>query len=125
MMTRADHRTGTDRIAEVAAELTCDIVVNVQGDEPLIEPAMIDAVDRAAASRIRRCEMATVCAADHAIRADYTNPNVVKVVADAHGDALYFSRAPIPVPRRRSADRPGRRAFKHIGLYALSARRSC
>src|SRR5215510_2515823 len=94
VMTRSSHRTGTDRIAEVAANLPCELVVNVQGDEPLIEPAMIEAVI-APLSADPMLEMSTVCVAI-ADRADYANPNVVKVVKDRGGRALYFSRAPIP-----------------------------
>jgi 3-deoxy-manno-octulosonate cytidylyltransferase (CMP-KDO synthetase) len=109
-MTRADHATGTDRLAEVAACLDCDLVVNVQGDEPLIEPGAIDA----AIEPFRDAEdlaMSTLCTriagADEA-----ANPNVVKVVADVRGFALYFSRSPIPY-LRGAGDRP----HKHLGLY--------
>jgi 3-deoxy-manno-octulosonate cytidylyltransferase (CMP-KDO synthetase) len=114
-MTRADHRTGTDRIAEVASQLACDIVVNVQGDEPLIDPLTIEDVVRPLVDD-PALPMATV---RRAITdpADYFNPNVVKVTVDARGDALYFSRAAIP-------GRPGNQAgaappcHAHIGLYA-------
>jgi 3-deoxy-manno-octulosonate cytidylyltransferase (CMP-KDO synthetase) len=111
-MTRADHRTGTDRLAEVAATLTCDIVVNVQGDLPLLDSSAIEA---AVAPLIgdETLQMCTICTP---IRdeADYHNPNVVKVVRNNLGDALYFSRAPIPFRRVG----PGPTTFKHIGLYA-------
>src|SRR5262245_43902494 len=93
-MTSAAHRTGTDRIAEVAAGLPCEIVLNVQGDEPLIEPETIEAVVAPLLSD-PMLEMSTVCVAI-ANRSDYDNPNVVKVVKDRTGRALYFSRAPIP-----------------------------
>src|SRR5262245_59315879 len=93
-MTSAAHRTGTDRIAEVAAEIPCEIVLNVQGDEPLIEPETIEAVI-APLLTDPMLEMSTVCIAI-ADRSDYDNPNVVKVVKDRTGRALYFSRAPIP-----------------------------
>ena len=109
-MTARTHRTGTDRIAELAADLSCDIVVNVQGDLPLIEPSQIDDViaPLTADPELPMSTLRTVIAdAD-----DYTNPNVVKVVVDARGDALYFSRAPIPHMRAAAT------AFKHIGLYA-------
>jgi 3-deoxy-manno-octulosonate cytidylyltransferase (CMP-KDO synthetase) len=114
-MTRADHRTGTDRIAEVAGQLTCGIVVNVQGDEPLIDPMTIEDVVRPLVDD-PALPMATV---RRAITdpADYLNPNVVKVTVDGRGDALYFSRAAIP-------GRPGDQAgpappcHAHIGLYA-------
>ena len=113
LMTRAEHPSGTDRIAEAAALLGLagdDIVVNVQGDEPLIAPALIAAV-AALLERDRDAAMSTAC---HAIRdaAEFANPNVVKVVTDRHGHALYFSRAGIPFPRADGAP-----AFRHIGIY--------
>jgi 3-deoxy-manno-octulosonate cytidylyltransferase (CMP-KDO synthetase) len=113
-MTRATHRTGTDRIAEVAAALSCDIVLNVQGDEPLIEPAMIEQVIAPLASD-PGVEMSTVCCAI-TDPSDHTNPNVVKVVRDSQRRALYFSRAPIPHVRD-GQHRPDPLAYKHIGLY--------
>jgi 3-deoxy-manno-octulosonate cytidylyltransferase (CMP-KDO synthetase) len=118
-MTRADHRTGTDRLAEVAAGLTCDVVVNVQGDLPLLDPSMVESVV-APLLADPSLPMGTLCTA---IRdaADYQNPNVVKVVRDARGNALYFSRAPIPFVRDAGAaanSAGGGGAFKHIGLYA-------
>ena len=94
VMTGAGHRTGTDRIAQVAAELPCEIVLNVQGDEPLIDPEVIEAVVAPLLSD-PMLEMSTACVAI-VDRADYDNPNVVKVVKDRSGRALYFSRAPIP-----------------------------
>ncbi len=122
VMTSPDHPTGTDRIAETARGLECGIIVNVQGDEPLIEPAMIDEaiaplVDDPA------IVMGTVCkqivAAEEAF-----DPNVVKVVLDEQGFALLFSRAPIPWDRdawagKRSLDELSLTSalFKHIGLY--------
>jgi len=113
-MTRADHRTGTDRLAEVAADLTCDVLVNVQGDLPLLDPTMIeDAISPLLADPT--LQIGTLCT-PILHDADYLNPNVVKVVRDAHGNALYFSRAPIP--HVRNPDARGRTAFKHIGLYA-------
>jgi 3-deoxy-manno-octulosonate cytidylyltransferase (CMP-KDO synthetase) len=113
-MTRADHRTGTDRLAEVAADLTCDVLVNVQGDLPLLDPTMIeDAISPLLADPT--LQIGTLCT-PILNDADYLNPNVVKVVRDAQGNALYFSRAPIPHVRNRDAR--GRTAFKHIGLYA-------
>ena len=113
LMTRAEHLSGTDRIAEAATLLGLagdDIVVNVQGDEPLIAPALIAAV-AALLERDRDAAMSTAC---HAIRdaAEFANPNVVKVVTDRHGHALYFSRAGIPFPRADGAP-----AFRHIGIY--------
>jgi len=121
-MTRADHPSGTDRIAEVAAalELAPDaVVVNVQGDEPLIDPALVAATARLIGSEV---PMAT---AAHPIQdaADAFNPNVVKVVLDKAGRALYFSRATIPWHRdafaqTREALSDGYRPLRHVGLYA-------
>jgi len=113
-LTRVDHRTGTDRIAEVAATIDCDVVVNVQGDEPLIDP---DAVREAVAP----------FASDPALPmttlfrridnpADLNNPNIVKVVLDRAGFALYFSRAAIPAARDPRGGWPP--LYRHIGLYA-------
>ena len=110
-MTRPDHVSGTDRVAEVAAsDPTASLIVNIQGDEPLIDPAAIDAAARALLSdpalpmgtlkkRIERMD-------------EITNPNVVKVVTTLGGDAIYFSRNPIPYDRAGGAV-----YFKHIGLY--------
>jgi 3-deoxy-manno-octulosonate cytidylyltransferase (CMP-KDO synthetase) len=124
VMTAASHATGTDRIAEVARSLSCDLVVNVQGDEPLIKPEMID-------------EAVAPLAADPSIpmgtlarrvtdQREAVDPNVVKVVIDTHGFALYFSRAPIPWDRDRWAGRSdlgGLPSFgshyKHVGLYVF------
>jgi 3-deoxy-manno-octulosonate cytidylyltransferase (CMP-KDO synthetase) len=113
VMTRDDHLTGTDRLAEVAAALDTEIIVNVQGDEPLILPEQIDAAVHTVLDRPAEV-MGTL---RRAIRdaADITNPAVVKVVVDANGYALYFSRAPIPFIRP-GADRPT--LWKHLGLYA-------
>jgi 3-deoxy-manno-octulosonate cytidylyltransferase (CMP-KDO synthetase) len=121
-LTRADHPSGTDRIAEVAAAigLAADaVVVNVQGDEPLIDPALIAAT----AAQIKNgVSMATAAHAIHDV-ADMFNPNVVKVVLDKAGRALYFSRATIPWHRdgfaQSKADMPaGYQPLRHIGLYA-------
>lgn len=112
VMTSPAHPTGTDRIAEVAASLADAIVVNVQGDEPLIAGFAIDAVVEALAAA-PGCEMAT---AVHAADADAAgDPNRVKVVLDRAGNALYFSRAAIPFARN-AADAP--RLWQHAGLYA-------
>jgi 3-deoxy-manno-octulosonate cytidylyltransferase (CMP-KDO synthetase) len=108
-MTDAAHRTGTDRIAEIAHALACDILVNVQGDLPMVEPEMIAQVI-APLTADPAVRMATICTAI-ADPAEYTRPSVVKVVTDAFGDALYFSRAPIPFGHAT-------RAYKHIGMYA-------
>ena len=122
-MTRTHHTSGTDRIAEVA-ELRGwqddTIVVNVQGDEPLIPPALI----RAVAEHLHRhpeCAIATACHALHD-EAAMRNPNIVKTVLDKQGNALYFSRAPIPYPRDAFASQsalPGDLpVLRHIGIYA-------
>ena len=113
VMTAAAHHSGTDRLAEVAATLDAGILVNVQGDEPLIEPAMID-------------EAIAPFAGDHGLMMttlrrriddarDLQNPNVTKVVVDCDGFALYFSRAPIPYTRE---GQPAATAWRHVGLYA-------
>jgi 3-deoxy-manno-octulosonate cytidylyltransferase (CMP-KDO synthetase) len=117
-MTSPQHPSGTDRLAEVAADLTCDLIVNVQGDEPLIEPAMIDeAVAPFAADP--QLEMSTLRRLIDD-ESDVHNPNVTKVVVDRDGFALYFSRAPIPYVRAGS---PAARAWRHVGLYVY--RRTC
>jgi 3-deoxy-manno-octulosonate cytidylyltransferase (CMP-KDO synthetase) len=118
VMTSAAHQSGTDRLAEVAAGVACDLVVNVQGDEPLLEPEMIDEVVAPFAgdpvlmmSTLRR-------RIDD--RADFQNPHVTKVVVDLDGYALYFSRAPVPYTRAGS---PPAVAWRHVGLYVY--RREC
>lgn len=117
-MTSPSHPSGTDRIAEVAAGLDCDVIVNVQGDEPLIEPAMIDeAVAPFAADPALMMSTLRRVMSD---RRDALNPNVTKVVVDRDGFALYFSRAPIPFVRDGSPAAP---AWRHVGLYAY--RREC
>jgi 3-deoxy-manno-octulosonate cytidylyltransferase (CMP-KDO synthetase) len=113
LMTRAEHPSGTDRIAEAAAALGLgagEIVVNVQGDEPLIEPRLIAQV----AATLERSPEASMSTACHPIHdpAEIASPNVVKVVFDARGFALYFSRAGIPYPRQGTAS-----TFRHIGIY--------
>jgi 3-deoxy-manno-octulosonate cytidylyltransferase (CMP-KDO synthetase) len=112
LMTSPAHPTGTDRIAEVAAQLADEIVVNVQGDEPLIAGFVIDAVVDALADA-PDCAMAT---AVHRADSDAANdPHRVKVVLDRAGNALYFSRAPIPYVRAPGASPP---LWQHVGLYA-------
>lgn len=118
VMTRLDHASGTDRIAEVAQKLGWgddEIVVNVQGDEPLIEPSLINEVAQHLANN-KDAVMATACHAIHD-EASIINPNIVKVVIDANGNALYFSRAPIPYPRD-DAHKANIHAHRHIGIYA-------
>jgi 3-deoxy-manno-octulosonate cytidylyltransferase (CMP-KDO synthetase) len=116
VMTRSDHATGTDRLAEVADGLTCDIVINIQGDEPLLEPAMVRQVlealtgDAAAVMGSLRTRLVD--------RAEYLDPNVVKVAVDRHDAALYFSRAPIPFVRETGTAGAPPHAFRHIGVYS-------
>jgi len=118
VMTRGDHASGTDRVAEVAANLDADIVVNLQGDEPLIEPDVLDHLADLLA-RNESADMATL-AAPLTNLADYRSPNVVKVVLDDRGRAMYFSRSPIPFVRDGEPDFAGSplQFFRHLGLYA-------
>ncbi len=111
-MTRADHLSGTDRVAEVASAENAEIIVNIQGDEPLIDPAAIDA---AVLPLVHEPDvlMGTLKKRIEDPR-EIADPNVVKVITDHAGDAIYFSRCPIPFDRDRSADTP---YYKHIGLY--------
>ncbi|HRE18095.1 MAG TPA: 3-deoxy-manno-octulosonate cytidylyltransferase [Rhodocyclaceae bacterium] len=129
LMTRSDHPTGTDRLAEVVEQLAWQddaIIVNVQGDEPLIEPEVI--IQTAQQLAVSGADIATV-AHPIADAADFFNPNVVKVVCRADGDAAYFSRAPIPYARDHFAGEGGGEtlpaqlpAYRHVGLYAYRAR---
>lgn len=112
VMTSAEHRSGTDRLAEVAAGLNVDIIVNIQGDEPLIEPGEIDLVVTPFRRR-RTLGMATLCTPIE-VDEDFEDPAVVKVVRDLSGFALYFSRRPIPYRRAEN----GVERLKHIGMYA-------
>jgi 3-deoxy-manno-octulosonate cytidylyltransferase (CMP-KDO synthetase) len=114
ILTRHDHRTGTDRVAEVAAHLPAEIYINVQGDEPLINPGTVDAV-AAAMAEDESIQLATPCSAiTH--QNEIMDPNVVKVVQDFDANALYFSRAPIPWVRDTGA-KVAASHCKHIGLY--------
>ena len=115
-LTRSDHLTGSDRLAEVAESLTCDVIVNVQGDEPLLDPGLIDAV----LSRLRTDPSANIVTARCAITvsSEFTNPNIVKVVVTEDDCALYFSRAPIPHHPREKEIAGTILGYKHIGLYA-------
>ena len=112
VMTRADHVSGTDRVAEAASGEDAELVVNIQGDEPLIDPAAIDAAILPLAHD-PEIVMGTLKKAIEDPR-EITDANVVKVVTDRNGDAIYFSRCPIPYERDQA--RPGIH-FKHIGLY--------
>lgn len=111
VMTRADHPSGTDRLAEVAAHLDAELIVNLQGDEPMLDPASVDAAiapllaDPSTAMGTLRTPLAPE---------DATNPNVVKVVVNLAGDALYFTRASVPYVR---PGQPAPAAWRHLGLY--------
>ncbi len=119
-MSSPSHQSGTDRIAEIAAELACDLIVNVQGDEPLIEPAMIDQAVAPFAADPHLILMMTTLRRRIDDPSDIANPNVTKVVVDRDGFALYFSRAPIPFARQGCPPAP---AWRHIGMYVY--RREC
>jgi 3-deoxy-manno-octulosonate cytidylyltransferase (CMP-KDO synthetase) len=113
VMTRADHPSGTDRIAEAASLLKLadrEVVVNVQGDEPLIAPALISQVARLL-EQLSEAAVATACHPIHDAHA-FANPNIVKVVLDARGYALYFSRSQIPYPRENRGP-----WYRHAGIY--------
>ena len=110
IMTRKDHTSGTDRIAEAAAQLMCDTIINLQGDEPLIDPANIRLLSEA--MKDQSCQMATLAVA--VSESEAQDPNLVKVVADTNGYALYFSRSPVPYMRNREQDTV---YFGHIGIY--------
>jgi 3-deoxy-manno-octulosonate cytidylyltransferase (CMP-KDO synthetase) len=116
-MTRPEHPSGTDRIAEAAARRPCDAIINIQGDEPLMDPRVIDAV----AALLRDNEMSTAAAPLKKVE-EYDNPNVNKVVVSAGGRALYFSRRTIPYVRDAATRSPQEQlaAFpflKHLGIY--------
>lgn len=129
LLTRSDHPTGTDRLAEVVEQCGWDdesIVVNVQGDEPLIDPVLI-----AQTAQLLADSGADIATVAHPITSssDFFNPNIVKVVCNAAGDAQYFSRAPIPYVRdhfflesAKESLPAGIPAFRHVGLYAYKAR---
>lgn len=115
VMTRADHLSGTDRVAEAASAYDADIVVNIQGDEPLIDPA---AIDTAILPLVHETDlvMATLKKRIENPR-EITDPNVVKVVTNSAGDAIYFSRCPIPYLRPDPVNPAAAPHFKHIGIY--------
>jgi len=114
-MTRSDHQSGSDRLAEAMADVDCDIVVNIQGDEPLIDPQAIQAVVSPFQTQ-PDLQMATLA---HPIReeGDFEDPNVVKLTCNALGHAMYFSRSPIPYPRHAAA-LTANDMLQHVGLYA-------
>jgi 3-deoxy-manno-octulosonate cytidylyltransferase (CMP-KDO synthetase) len=113
VMTKATHPSGTDRMAEVARKIKADVYVNVQGDEPLMQASAIDALIRGLGPH----PMATLA---HPLdsESEATDPNVVKVVCDLKGRALYFSRSPLPYPRQIA---PGFVPLRHVGIYAYQA----
>jgi len=112
ILTSPDHPTGTDRLAEVAEKLPyMDLIINVQGDEPLIPPAIIDQLARVFDDN-QDLQMATLMT--EMDESEYNNPNAVKVVTDLQGYALYFSRSLLPFPRNDT----GMPVYKHIGIYA-------
>ena len=113
MMTSPDHPSGTDRLAEVALSYPdIDVIVNVQGDEPMIPPEVIDRLAQAFADDkdLKMATLKTLMGEE-----DYNNPNAVKVVTDQNGYALYFSRSLLPYPRNRKANF---KVYKHVGIYA-------
>ncbi len=112
MLTSVEHNSGSDRIAEIARNIDCDIVVNIQGDEPLIMPEIIDEITHELVIDTNLV-MAT---GSYRIFGEemYINPNVVKVVCDENSDAMFFSRSLIPYPR----DKESFEAYEHIGIYA-------
>lgn len=132
VMTSSQHQSGTDRMAEVAQNVSSDILINVQGDEPFISPALIDQV----ASQLINSESTQMSTAQIAFKnkEDFLNPNVVKVLCDQEGFALYFSRSPIPFQRNIWRENPGWIHFfeahslekiqksgvhKHLGIYGF------
>jgi len=127
-MTSPDHFTGTDRVAEVAQKIRSEIIVNIQGDEPLIRGAIIDKAIRPLLTD-DTLSMSTLMTRIEDVK-DWLNPHIVKVVVDQRGYALYFSRSPIPFPRDLQIERLEsnpfgtkrplpRRVFKHIGVYVF------
>jgi 3-deoxy-manno-octulosonate cytidylyltransferase (CMP-KDO synthetase) len=116
LLTRSDHRTGTDRVAEVAAHLQAEVYLDIQGDEPLIDPGTIDAVVSEMIED-ESVQIATPCSVITQ-KNEIMDPNVVKAVRDFEGNALYFSRAPIPWVRD-TGSAVAVTHWKHIGLYAF------
>ncbi len=113
VMTSENHPTGSDRVAEAASNYDCDYVINIQGDEPLVPAEIIDDIGSALINS-PDCVMATGCVP---IEGDYVlNNTVVKVVTDVDGNAIYFSRSPIPYPRHAEAAK----YFEHVGIYAYT-----
>jgi 3-deoxy-manno-octulosonate cytidylyltransferase (CMP-KDO synthetase) len=115
-MTRSDHVSGTDRVAEVAAQLDADIIVNLQGDEPLIEPELLDRLP-ALLGQYAGADMATLAVPIRSLE-QWQDPNCVKLVRAQDGRALYFSRSPIPYVRDGEPDFATGLFLQHLGLYA-------
>jgi len=109
-MTGSHHKSGTDRIAEAVSHMDVDVVVNIQGDQPMLDPVMID---EAVQPMLDHPEMQMATLMTPILAQDYHDPNVVKVVVDEQGYALYFSRSLIPYPRQDH----GLKVFEHVGLY--------
>lgn len=120
VMTRDDHPSGTDRVAEVAAQLDADLIVNVQGDEPMIEPGTLDLLARLLETD-HEAEMATLAVPIKSLEL-WRDPNCVKVVCDRQGRALYFSRSPVPFVRDGEPNVTKHRFLQHLGLYAYRRR---
>ncbi|MCH7814677.1 MAG: 3-deoxy-manno-octulosonate cytidylyltransferase, partial [Planctomycetes bacterium] len=117
-MTRPDHPSGTDRVAEVAAGLQCEVIVNVQGDEPEIEPAAIDRVV-GLLGEYADCPVATLaCPFSKVPQADPADPAAVKVVTDGRGRALYFTRSQVPYRRTQGGAVAAAEPLLHVGIYA-------
>jgi 3-deoxy-manno-octulosonate cytidylyltransferase (CMP-KDO synthetase) len=116
VLTSVDHKSGTDRIAEATANVDADIVINVQGDEPEIDPDHIDSLARLLLDN-PDCPMATLVA-PFASADQVANPNIVKVVMSTMGRAIYFSRSPIPYDRDKAGIGPVSQYWRHIGIYA-------
>lgn len=119
VMTRPTHQSGTDRIAEAVADVDADIIVNLQGDEPQIDPAHIDLVADLLIKEQDICPMATL-AAPLTERTQIENPNVVKVITDLKGRAIYFSRSVIPYDRDAAGIGTNIPYHRHIGIYAYT-----
>ncbi|HGE71902.1 TPA: 3-deoxy-manno-octulosonate cytidylyltransferase [Candidatus Poribacteria bacterium] len=111
VMTSVNHKTGSDRIAEVAKNIEADIIVNVQGDEPLLNPKQVDEAVQPMISD-PNLKVCTICRPIFN-KEDFENPNVVKVVFNLNGDAMYFSRSLIPYPREKE----NHKVYEHIGIY--------
>ena len=117
IMTRKDHQSGTDRIAEAAEKIDCDIVINVQGDEPFIDPNLITKIGECFSDK--KVTMSSAMCGLTSTKA-IKNPNNVKVITNLFNDAIYFSRLPIPYFRDEKIDLKKQRYYKHIGLYGYT-----